>query len=421
MEKVCVLGLGYIGLPTACLLATHGYQVVGVDKDEAKVEALKQGISPFDEAGLKELLQNALTLNALTVSTKPENADVFLFAVPTPLNKRGKMADLCYVQEAARSILGYLKKGNIVILESTVPVGVSERIFLPILEESGLKGGTDFYLAYCPERAIPGDSIREMVYNSRIIGGINQKSTQMVESLYSSFVEGEIYLVDIRTAEMVKLMENTCRDINIALANEFAQIAEDCGVDVWQAIELANKHPRVSILKPGPGVGGHCIPIDPWFLSKSSATSRVISIARKINDAMPRHIFQIAKSMLREENKATITIFGVSYKGNVDDTRETPALKLMRLLQRQGYKVRVFDPVAKSFKGGISVLADAVKDTDCIILVTDHSEFKDIDPQQIAKLVRDKNLIDTRNVLDHKRWESAGFNVRILGKGQYRT
>ncbi|MFC2002753.1 nucleotide sugar dehydrogenase [Chloroflexota bacterium] len=417
MGKICILGLGYIGLPTACLFATHGYQVVGVDKDEAKVETIKQGILPFDEAGLKEIFQNAIALNALTVKNKPENADVFLIAVPTPLNKRGKMAELSYVQEAARDIRDYLKKGNIVILESTVPVGVSDKILLPILEESGLKGGTDFYLAYCSERAMPGKTIYEMIHNHRIIGGINQKSTQMVKSLYSSFVEGEIHLVDIRTAEMVKLMENTCRDINIALANEFAQIAEDCGVNIWQAIELANKHPRVSILKPGPGIGGHCIPIDPWFLAKSSATSRIISLARKINDAMPRHILQMAKSMLNKEDRATITLFGVAYKGDVDDTRETPSFKLMRLIQRQGYEVKVYDPIVTRFKGKISNLVDAVRDTDCIVLVTDHSQFKDIDPQQIAKLVRDKNLIDTRNILDHQRWESAGFKVRVLGKG----
>jgi len=417
MKNICVLGLGYIGLPTACLFATSGYQVIGVDKDRARVEAIKQGVPPFEEKGLKKLLQEAIKLDRLSVSMKPETADVFLIAVPTPLNKRDKKAELGYVQEAAADVGRYLGKGNIVILESTVPMGTNEKLLLPMLEESGLKGGKDFYLAYCPERALPGRTIHEMIHNARIIGGINQKSAQIVQELYSSFVKGDIYLVDIRTAEMVKLMENTYRDINIALANEFAQIAENSGVNIWEAIELANKHPRVSILKPGPGVGGHCLPKDPWFLAESSAKSRVISLARRINDSMPTHILHMIKSMLGERKQATVTVLGVAYKGDVDDTRESPALQLIKLIEREGCKVKIHDPIVKNFEYEILDQTDAVKGTDCIVLVTDHSSFKKIDPQQVSKLVRSKNLIDTRNILDHKKWESAGFKVRILGNG----
>jgi UDP-N-acetyl-D-mannosaminuronic acid dehydrogenase len=214
-------------------------------------------------------------------------------------------------------------------------------------------------------------------------------------------------------------MENTFRDINIALANEFAQIAEECGVNVWEAIELANKHPRVNILKPGPGVGGHCIAIDPWFLTENSTRCRIVSLAREINVGMPNHVLQIVKGMLEGVNVPVITVFGVAYKGGVDDTRETPALKFIKLAENEGYKVKVHDPHVKEFEHKILELERAVKDSDCIVLITDHPEFKEINPKEISRLMRNKNVVDTRNMLVAEQWKEAGFSVKVLGDGKY--
>ena len=217
------------------------------------------------------------------------------------------------------------------------------------------------------------------------------------------------------TAEFVKLMENTFRDINIALANEFAQIAEECGVNVWEAIELANKHPRVNILKPGPGVGGHCIAIDPWFLTENSTRCRIVSLAREINDGMPNHVLQIVKGMTKGVDDPVITVFGVAYKGGVDDTRETPALKFIKLAENEGYKVEVHDPYVKEFEYELLELEEAVKGSDCIVLITDHKVFKEVEPKEISALMRNKNVVDTRNMLDAERWKKEGFRVKVLG------
>ena len=239
---------------------------------------------------------------------------------------------------------------------------------------------------------IPGNTIYEMVHNDRIVGGINEKSAALAKSLYSCFVRGNFYLTNALTAEFVKLMENTFRDINIALANEFAQIAEESGVNVWEAIELANKHPRVNVLKPGPGVGGHCIAIDPWFLTENSTRCRIVSLAREINDGMTNHILQIVKGMLKGVNVPVITVFCVAYKGGVDDTRETPALKFIKLAENEGYKVKVHDPHVEEFEYKIWGLEAAVRDSDCLIVITDHPEFKGVNPKEIANLMRTKNV-----------------------------
>jgi len=417
--KICILGLGYIGLPTAALFATHGHEVVGIDINKNIVESINEGITPFDEPGLPELLEKAVTSKNLVAKTEVEDSDVFLIAVPTPLDKEMKMAELKYVRSAAEMIYPHLRKENLVILESTVPPGTCEKLLVPILKKSGLKVSKDFYLAHCPERAIPGNTIYEMVHNDRIIGGIDKKSTALAKSLYSCFVKGIFYLTNTITAEFVKLMENTFRDINIALANEFAQIAEECGVNVWEAIELANRHPRVNILKPGPGVGGHCIAIDPWFLTENSTRCRIVSLAREINDGMPNHVLQIVKGMLKGVDNPVITVLGVAYKGGVDDTRETPALKFIKFAENEGYKVKVHDPYVKEFEYEVLELEEAVKDSDCILLLTDHPEFKEIDPAKISRLMRNRNLVDTRNILDHKSWKEAGFKTKILGDGMH--
>lgn len=415
MKKICVLGLGYIGLPTALLLASSGFEVIGVDINKKIVENLKNGALPFFEPGLEELFAKAH--ENFEAKEKIEPADIYLIAVPTPLDKYVEVPDMKYVKSALESIISVLEPGSLVILESTVPVGTCERFVIPILEKSGLKTG-EFHLAYCPERAIPGRTLYEMVNNDRIIGGIDQISAEMTKKIYSSFVKGNIYLTDVRTAEFVKLIENAYRDVNIAFANEIAQIAEELGINVWEAIELANKHPRVNILRPGPGVGGHCIPVDPFFLVSNSLRSRLIPLAREINDSMPNYILQIVRSLLKGIKDPIITVFGVAYKGNVDDTRETPALKFIKLAENEGYRVKCYDPYVREFDYEILELDEAVKDSDCIVIIADHDAFKDVDLKKIAKLMRNRNLVDTRNLLDHEKWRKVGFKVKVLGNGK---
>ncbi|MGZ9222368.1 MAG: nucleotide sugar dehydrogenase, partial [Anaerolineales bacterium] len=274
-QKICVLGLGYIGLPTASTFATHGRRVIGVDINQHVVETLQSGNIHIHEPGLRTVVETALHSGNLTVSHQPEEADAFLIAVPTPFyeDKQGeyegrkyRLADPRAVTSATEAIIPYLRKGNLVILESTSPPRTTVDLVKPILEKSGLSAGTDFYLCYSPERVLPGQILRELIENARVVGGITPESAEAGCALYATFVKGEIIATDATTAEMVKLMENTTRDVNIAIANEFARLAEKFGVDVWEAISLANRHPRINILNPGPGVGGHCISVDPWFL-----------------------------------------------------------------------------------------------------------------------------------------------------------
>lgn len=417
MKKICVIGLGYIGLPTALLFATNGYDVVGVDINSDTVEKVNRKIIPFEEGGLEDLLVEAVDSRRFRASTTPEDADVFVAAVPTPFDKENRMADMSYVIAATQSIVKFLKKGNLVILESTVPPGACEKCITPILETRGLKAIDDFYVAHCPERAIPGNTLCEMVNNDRMVGGIDIRSSELAKQLYESFVVGDIHVTSIRTAEMIKLMENTYRDINIALANEFAQIAEEAGVNVWDAIELANKHPRVNILKPGPGVGGHCIAVDPWFLTEDSTKSRIITLAREINDGMPVYVMHIVKYMLKDLEKPSVTIFGVAYKADVGDTRETPALKFIRLAEKEGFGIRVYDPYVADgeFEYPVVSMDDAISDSDCIVVLTDHSEFESLPTDKIGDLMRTRRIVDTRDCIDHEKWRKSGFEVRVLG------
>ncbi len=406
--KISVLGLGYIGLPTSLLLADAGHDITGVDIDTNIVNTLSNGNLPFEEPGLDDLFNRAR--NKFKVSTDVESSDVYIIAVPTPLDEEIKIADISYVKDASKSIATVISPGQLVILESTVPPGTSENIVLPILKNSCPSG---FYYAHCPERAIPGKTINEMVSNERIIGAIDEESYKKAKEIYTSFVKGNIYESNVKTAEFVKLMENTFRDINIALANEFSLIAEEVGIDIWKAIRLANLHPRVDILSPGPGVGGHCLAIDPFFLAGKSKSSRIVKLAREINDFMAFHVVKLSKKMIGDISNPTITLLGLAYKGNVDDVRESPALKIKKIAEGEGFNVKVFDPLVKDHSSSCKDIKEASVDSDCLILVTDHSEFKDIDPESLP--VRSRNLVDTRNFLDHERWENAGFNVKLLG------
>lgn len=414
MKKICILGLGYIGLPTAIMFALSGYSVVGVDVDKDIVNNLRIGRIHIRERGLKECFEKVKEQNNFQVKTQPEESDVFIISVPTPLDKKRKRADLRYVIQAAKSIVPILRKNNLVILESTVPPRTTTDVVVPILEKSGLKAGKDFFVAHCPERVLPGNILKEIVENDRIIGGIDKKSAVRAKKLYQSFVKGKIYVTDSTTAEFVKLLENTYRDVNIALANEIAKIAERLGINVWDAINLANKHPRVNLHLPGPGVGGHCIPIDPWFVyEKAPDLANLIKLSRTINDSMPKYVIQLIKKLLPE--KGRITLLGASYKKNVDDARESPTLKIAKLAEEEGFMVKIHDPLVKKFELPLYSLEDAVKNSDCIVLVTDHDIFKRINPATISKLVRKRNLIDTRNALNHAKWKQAGFTVKVLG------
>ena len=410
--KICILGLGYIGLPTALLFAANGADVVGVDVKQSVVDCLNHGNLPFSEPGIDDLYREAK--ERFVAKTEPEAADVFLIAVPTPLDPATKVSDLSYVKNAAEMVARHLAKGNLVILESTVPPGTSERVVIPRLEKSGVAIG-DFLYAHCPERAIPGRTLQEMSGNNRIIGGYDRDSTDRATAIYQTFVRGNIYQTDTRTAEFVKLMENTCRDVNIALANEFAQLAEECGINVWEAITLANKHPRVSILNPGPGVGGHCIAVDPWFLTENSTRCKMVSTAREVNDSMPNYMLHVVRNLLSGIRNPTITVFGVAYKGNIGDTRESPAIKFVQLAENEGYAVRCHDPHVAEFSRPLMDALDATTGSDCLVVLTDHDCFRTIEPAGLR--MRTKLVIDARNVLDHEKWAGQGFAVRVLGDG----
>lgn len=402
MTKMCVLGLGYIGLPTALLFANNGIDVVGVDVSERVVASLQQGKMHFEEKGFQELLDSAMQKGAFHSSTQVEDADVFLVAVPTPFDAEFRMADLKYVISACEMIVPYLKQGDLVIIESTIPPKTCEKRVRMILERSGLKASQDFYISHCPERAIPGNTLHEMVNNDRVIGGLDEKATELTRDLYSCFVKGNLYLTTSTTAEMIKLMENTYRDVNIALANELSMLAEDYGINIWEAIEIANKHPRVNIHKPGPGVGGHCIAIDPWFLTENANNSSLITLARNINDSMPIHVLKKVKKMVNGIENPVITVFGVAYKGDVADTRATPALKFIKLAEKEGFTVKIYDPYVREFEYPILSLEEAVEGSDCIVVLTDHSEFKWMDLEEFVENLRNTKIIDTRNIITNK-------------------
>jgi len=421
-QTICVLGLGYIGLPTASTFATHGLKVVGVDVNPQIVNGLQNGHLHLYEPGLRTLVQAALRSGNLIVAQQPQPADAFIIAVPTPFYE-DKRADMRAVQSASEAIVPHLRKGNLVILESTSPPLTTVNLVAPILEKSGLKAGEDFYLAYSPERVLPGQILRELIENARIIGGVNPESAQAGRDLYSIFVRGEIILTDATTAEMVKLMENTYRDVNIAIANEFSRLADRFGVDVWDAIRLANRHPRVNILSPGPGVGGHCISVDPWFLVEAAPDlTPLIRTARKVNDDQPRFVVQLVRQILGDLSGRRIAALGLAYKPNVGDLRESPAVEVVHLLQSAGAQVRAFEPYKTNyaFNGVASTnsLQTAIEEAELLILLVAHDQFKNLNPQEVARMTAAKMVLDTVNGWKAQEWQQAGFRVFRLGVGK---
>jgi UDP-N-acetyl-D-mannosaminuronic acid dehydrogenase len=419
--SLCVLGLGYIGLPTASMFAISGLHVQGVDVNPQVVEWLQAGRIYIDEPDLQTLVQAAVGSGQLSISLQPQPADAFIIAVPTPITIDHK-ADLGFVSNAAESIVPHLRAGNLVVLESTVPPRTTHDVLVPILEQSGLKAGDDFALAHCPERVLPGKILIELVENDRIIGGLTPRCAERAAELYHAFVHGSLHQTDATTAEMVKVMENTCRDVNIALANQFAVLAERFGVNAWEAIDLANKHPRVQVLRPGPGVGGHCIAVDPWFLIESAPEQApLITAARKLNESMPGHVLDLIRSLAPDPSLGPIAALGLAYKGDVDDVRESPAVEVVREALLAGYEVRSHDPHVKH-DGNTDLppcfdLTGALEGAQAVVLLTDHTAFRDLNPHDIGQLMRSRRVIDTRNALDKAAWLAAGFQVTTLGRG----
>lgn len=414
VKSVCVVGLGHIGLPTACFLAKAGFRVIGVDKDKHKIDFLKKGKIPFEEPGLLELFRAGC--RNLEFSMTPQEADDFIIAVPTPI-KNNKAPDLTHVVEATHKIHPFVKKDNLIVIESTVPAGTIRNLVLPILNNNG---NLNLFLAYAPERAMPGRTLREMAENCRVIGGINEPSNKKALALYSSFVKGKIYLTTDVTAELVKLIENTYRDVNIAFANELAKICEEKNVNVWELISIANLHPRVNILWPGPGVGGHCICVDPWFLldknNHNSSISSLITTQRRINDSMPDYVFHQVSQDVKHIAKPRITILGAAYKADVDDWRETPALRFIHLASKKGWTIKIHDRLVKGFPHKVFTdLNQATKGADALVVITDHRYYKELDPRKITNM-KNKYIYDSRRSINEDVWEAAGFKVRILGK-----
>lgn len=421
-KSICVVGLGYIGLPTAVMFANHGIKVHGVDVNPAAVKSIQEKKLHIEENGLQERLNKAVDEGFLTASTTPQEADVFIVAVPSPINPDNK-ANLEYVRQATASIVPYVKKGNLVILESTVPPKTVEHVMLPELIKANLEFGVDLFVAHSPERVIPGRIFEELVNNDRIVGGIDEKSSQMTKELYQTFVNGTIHLTDATTAELVKVMENTYRDVNIAFANELAKMAEKLDVNIWEAIKFANYHPRVNVHFPGPGVGGHCIAVDPWFLVElGGEQAQIIHMSRNTNDSMPSYTAQKTQAILNENKIAggKVAVLGLAFKGNVDDMRESPSTIVIDELQNLGLEVISYDPHIKENKHATQTqsLEEATKDADIIVVLTDHNEFKAYDAKEIT--VKNKIVFDTKNCLNREKWLEAGFQFHLLGDAKNR-
>ncbi len=419
-KKLCIIGLGYIGLPTAAMFATHGHSITGVDINENIVEALNQGKIIIEEPYLDIMVQAAVTSGNLVASTKPVEADVFIISVPTPINP-DKTADMRYVESAAESIVPYLREGNVVVLESTSPPGTVEELLVPILEKSGLKAGSQLLVAHSPERVLPGKILIELVENNRIVGGINRESSEAVRDLYRTFVKGEIYLTDATTAEMCKLMENTFRDVNIALANELAKLCEQMGINAWEVIKLSNKHPRVHLHQPGPGVGGHCLAVDPWFIvEKQPDTARMIHLGRITNDSMPGFVFEKSNRILSGiKGQKKVTILGVTYKPNIDDMRESPIMELVEHFEKDdGYIVNIVDPHVSNCRHLVGNLYEAAEESHLVILGVNHDEFSTVDFKKLCSCMAVPNVLDTRNFWNEEAVRDAGMNYFLLGSGK---
>lgn len=427
-NKIALFGLGHIGLPTASLFAKNGFQVRGVDINPKSVNKINSGISPIMEPGLNEIVKEVVSKGNLNATLDgidaAKNANIMIVVVPTPVDQNN-CSDLSAVISACETISKGLNKKDLVIIESTIPPYTCEDVVIPILEESGLKAGLDFGVAYTPERALPNNTIYEMTHNARIIGGINEISSKKAAFLYKKINQGELITVkNLVTAEMVKLMENTYRDTNIALANELAIICEALNIDAIEAIEAANFHPRVNIHNPGPGVGGHCLSIDPYFIVEiaemNGISAKLIKTARDVNKHMPHHVAQMVETNLEEIGKSVscskIGVLGIAYKGNVADVRETPSQVFINDLINRGAEVIAHDPYVNkdiiSSMGAEPVKMEEALNCDCTVLMTDHDVYRQITPEMIKSSV----FICNHHILDPKEFEDKGIIFKGVGR-----
>lgn len=403
-EVVSVIGLGYIGLPTAAVFASRKKKVIGVDVNQHAIDTINQGRIHIIEPDLDMVVQAAVAQGYLRATITPEPADAFLIAVPTPF-KDDHQPDLIYIESACKAIAPVLKRGDLVILESTSPVGATEQMTawlaetrpdLSFPQQAGEE--SDIRVAHCPERVLPGHVLRELVQNDRVIGGMTPKCSEAAVALYKTFVQGECIITNARTAEMCKLTENSFRDVNIAFANELSMICDDAGVNVWELISLANRHPRVNILQPGPGVGGHCIAVDPWFIvSQNPQTARLIKTAREVNDAKPHWVIEKVKVKAERFKKPVIGCLGLTFKANIDDLRESPALEIVReLIAANIGEVMTCEPNCADAKLDFQLysLKEVLTQADIMVVLVDHTEFKKID----IGLLKEKVVIDTRGI-----------------------
>ena len=420
-NTISVVGLGYIGLPTAAMFASRKKIVIGVDVNQHAVDTINRGEIHIVEPDLDMIVHAAVTEGYLKAVTKPEPADAFLIAVPTPFKNNDSAIpepDLSYIKEASEAIAPVLKKGDLVILESTSPVGATEQmadwlaaarpdLIFPSAESSYTDANIDVNLAHCPERVLPGHVVRELVENDRVIGGMTSKCSERAVELYKTFVKGECVITNARTAEMAKLTENSCRDVQIAFANELSIICDKLNIDVWELISLANRHPRINILQPGPGVGGHCIAVDPWFIvSKTPEQAKIIHTARKVNDAKPQWVINkvklaIADFLQENPNKTakdvTIACYGLAFKPDIDDLRESPALNITKqVVNIHSGNVIAVEPNIKSLPNNMTAielctLEYAIENADIHLLLVDHIQFRE-------KKVSSNFLIDTKGI-----------------------
>lgn len=396
-KTICVIGLGYIGLPTASLLGTKGFQVHGVDVSEHVVNTINEGRIHIVEPELDIMVRSAVNAGNLKAGLEPVEADIFIIAVPTPF-KANNEPDLTYVESATKLISPYVKPGNLVILESTSPVGTTDEVVAKILSNDGHDTDKEVFVAHCPERVLPGRILVELVENDRIVGGVNPLATAKAIEFYKTIVSGEVLATDSRTAEMAKLAENSSRDVSIAFANELSLICDKEGINVWELISLANRHPRVNILNPGPGVGGHCIAVDPWFIvARSPQHAKLIKTARQVNDSKPQWVIDKVKSKAEKFKSPVIGCLGLAFKADVDDLRESPAVNIVkRLIKDNVGEILISEPNLESHKEfDLRPYEEVIRRSDIILLLVDHKEFKDL---KVTEL-NNKILIDTRGVI----------------------
>lgn len=398
---VNVIGLGYIGLPTALMMAAHGVEVVGTDYNKKLVDTLNAGHTTFKEKGLDELFADAVKAG-VKFTTEYQVTDTYIVSVPTPYDKFSKKIDACYVVAAVKSVMKVCPKGATVVIESTVSPGTIDKFVRPVIEENGFEIGKDLHLVHAPERIIPGNMVYELLHNNRTIGADNREIGEKVKEYYASFCQGEIVVTDIKTAEMTKVVENTFRAVNIAFANELAKICRHDGMDVYEIIKICNMHPRVNILQPGPGVGGHCISVDPWFLvGDYPALTKVIGESMKINDGMPDFVLNRIYEIMKEKGLTDITkvgLYGLTYKENVDDMRESPTLQLLESQERHlATGLKVYDPFITDdvVKNQYHDLDKFLNDVDMVVVMVKHNEIK-----ENAEKLANKVILDCQNVIN---------------------